>query len=440
MRNKVLLLICACFIAAGCGGDESTTGIEKPEGTSGGLSIAIIRPSPCKRISGDLVINVQVKSSLSVKKVYITLNGLVKAVFDNSPYAVTIPASDLPPDGAYTLKAIAEDSAGNVASDETEINIDLVPPDRKSVLVVDADADPYGLGNAPGAIFRINPVSGTVCTLASSEKFVDPISIEVMAGEGIYVSDFSAYPDDEGGPGTGAIFKVWEDRKDYVEPLIVSDKFRAPVGIDLSPSGTVYVADFLADPGSLGLDPPPGAIFSAKTNVNTIVSDIKMVAPIGVTQKSGGGFWIVDSDAEPDSGKLRSEQNSGCLWDYDGATLTVAASSSSFITPFHVVENPGGTLTMTDSGAAGVRGRMYTIDPAQPADSAATLLKSGAPFQKPSGFIRLDSGAYYIADRDADCGAGNGAILEYDPSTDMLRCKYRSGLFVNPIDVAISPE
>ncbi len=446
MRSRTLLWACIFIIMTGCGGDENTTGTESDGWTSGGkLEVNLVRPSPCKRISGDLVINVEVKSSLSVRKVYITLNDQVKAIFDTSPYAVVIFASDLPPDGTYTIKAIAEDSGGNVSSDETEINIDLALPYRMSVLVVDADADPYGFGDNPGAVFRINPLSGTVCTLAASEKFANPMSMKVGGSSKIGVTDLSAYKDDEGGPGTGAVFEVWGDRKDYVEPVAISEKFEAPVGMDLSPANTIYVADFNANPKGFDLDNPPGAIFSVKGGiVSTVVSEWPMVSPIGVTQKSGGGLWIVDSDAEPLSGKLRDNQTRGCLFDYDGANLNVAASSSGFITPWHVEENPDGTLTMTDSGNNVTPGRMFTVDPGLAAASAATVLKSGAPFRKPSGFIRLtdDSGDpyYLIADRAAQCGAGSGAILRYEPIGDKLTCEYWSELFVAPMDVAISPE
>ena len=294
-RFLVFLLVVSVWVWQGCGGESAGTGLENPEGSGGGAipKVTILRPSPCQRIRGDLTVTVSATDDKKISNVHITINDILYIDFAEAPYSRTLPSGMLPADGTYTLRAIAYDNDGNSNSAEVEIRIDLNSPFLDNILVVDADADPLELGGSPGAVFRINPQSGTVCTLASSNKFVDPSGITVGSNGYIYVTDRSADLDGTGS-GIGGVFLVLPDRLNYVEAYAVSSSFKSPWGIDVATDGALYVADSGVEPA--------GAIFKvgAMGAVSTVVAgNLDLLHPVGVTVDASGDLWIVDVDASP---------------------------------------------------------------------------------------------------------------------------------------------
>ncbi len=452
-KSFVLLLIPVVLFAVGCDDEGSGGGIGPNLGNGDTDSVVtIFRPSPCQRIHDSIKVNVGISGGTAIDVIYITIDEVVYAVLEEAPYGTTIPSEILPSDGTHILKAIAVDSIGSTVSSEVKIYIDFVDPFYKNLLVVDADADPLELGGQPGAVFRINtdPGSGTICTLASSSSFVDPAGIAVDSLGHIFVSDLNADMDGTG-PGVGTIFRILPDRFNDVEPLAVSGFFQAPMGLEIEPGGSMYVADYNASPTGIevGSDgTPPGAIFAVDRNtgiVTTVLTDARLDGPVGVTVDiPTGDLWVVDNRANPYYGQHR-----GSVWKYDvstgGLVDTPVAASVEFINPFEIRPDGAGNLVLTDSGdyKNGHLGKMFVIDPnvADPKTSAV-LMKSGSPFRMPSGFIRRSQGDYLIADREADPfdDSYRGAILRYDPGTDVLDFLYTSDLFVTPIDVVESPD
>jgi len=428
------------------------TGLEDGEGggSSGKPKVMILRPAPCQRIRGDLVVTVTASDNNRVSNVHITINDILYIDFTEEPYSRTIPSGMLPADNTYILRAIAYDNEGNSSNAEVVIRIDLLPPVQDNLLILDANADPFERGGAPGAVFRIIPETNTMCTLASSSMFKAPAAIAVYRTNGyIYVTDRAADLDGPG-PGMGGVFRILPNRFNDVEPFAVDPRFRAPFGIDIASNGTIYVADYDADP--YGLGSAPGAIFkiNAAKVVTTVVSDARLVSPIGVTvvDDGSGDLWIVDADAD-----TYYNQNRGSVWRYSAAAgaldpvKPLIAVSDQFVTPWEVRPDGAGQLILVDGGdyANNQPPRIFRIDPnaANPA-SAATLLFEGAPMVAPAGFVRWSANRYMIADRIADPieDGTRGAILLYDSTAGEVTFPYpgASNFFVSPFDIAISPQ
>ena len=433
-----IITVFSLIIVLGCGGESSGTGLTTggDGGGTGKASVTILRPSPCQRITEDMVINVEASDTDGIENLYITLDGAVVASFDGEPpFAATVAINK--PDGTYILKAIMTNKSGKTKSAEEEIRIDLTT-NKMNYLVVDADADPLGLGGEPGAVFRINPDTGHICVLASSKMFSDPAGIGILNDGTIFVSDYSA---DMNGSwaGVGTLFKVFPDRFNGVEVLSASGLFRAPVGLDVT-ANSIFVADYDACPSSsLNCPDPdhgPGAIFAVHPStgaVTTAMTNAKLISPIGVTVDISGDLWVVDSDYD------LANQNDGSVWRYNRTTgLSFVASSPDFVTPFMVKPISAGKLVLADSGdrASGNLGKMFEID-LTTSPATVTLLKSGAPFVTPSGFIYLGADSFMIADRDADID-NRGAILDLDPALN-LSILYESEMFVTPMGIILSP-
>lgn len=432
----------AWALYCGCSSSGTGTGVPaNPLGTQGPGNkpvVKILSPSPCARIQGNIIVEISATDDVGVTVVYVLLDNVVKAIMTGYPYYVQIPVGDLPADGTYMIQALAFDAAGNFGSDGTEIRLNNNPPFIKNLLVVDADADPLGLGGPYGAVFRVNTDSGKVCALASSTLFSNPVGIAIDPNGEILVSDRTA---DLNGPlaGTGAIFRVDPDKYNQVEPFLTGVGFRTPAGID-EPAGTIYLVDSDANPDGLGV-PAPGAIFAINPvtgAVSTLVSDAKFVTPVSEFLMSSTEMWIVDSDSDSTYNLLK-----GAIFRYDpvGGSLVLAAVSNLFINPFKLVSDGAGGFILTDPGdfLNYGPGKLFRIDTTSPPSPLypVTLYRSGDPLASPSGIILNAAGSYLIADRDADINM-RGAIIELNPVTSEMKLLYRSDMFVNPYDLVES--
>ena len=441
------------FVVAACEGEgESSGGVPNTDGGGGDSvkhKVTFFRPSPCQRIYGPLYINLTVASPEKIKIVYVTLNNATIAVFNKEPFTSTVFQNSFPPDGSYLLKAVAEYKDGKTASDEIEIRLDVQPPYRYNILILDSDANPFGLDGNPGALFRVNPGTGTVCVVASSPNWVSPTSMAVQNDSTVLIADHQADMDGSGS-GVGAIFKVYLDRFDAVELYKASGQFRGTTDVKIDPnSGLIHVVDYDADP--LGLGGAPGAIFSLSPIDASIVSTFswpQLVSPVSVmVDETTGDFWVVDSDASPYDPPPQPYR--GSVWRYVKSTgdFKLIAASNSFITPYKVLPDGTGKLILVDSGDLpnNVTGRLYLIDPniADP-QMSATELKSGNPFKSPAGFTyHPEENLFLIADRNADTESPKtrGAILYYNPATGALGYYITTNnMFLEPFDVALSKD
>jgi len=442
----VSLIFSLSLVFTGCDGEDDDSGGLIPGAESGGGSVSgpgvtVLRPSPCQRIYGAMDINLSPNSPDKVETAYVTLNNLVVAVFDGGGgYATTLPASDLPVDGSYILEAVVVYKDGTSVSDEVNIRIDRTAPFVYNYLVLDSAADPMGLGGKPGALFRVDVASGLICTLASSKMFSSPSAMAIQADGTILVTDLGADMDGDG-PGVGTIFRVLPDRYNNVTVFKSSGLFRGPVGIDIDPvGGVIYVVDYDADPLNLtASDKGPGAVFAINPNtlnVTTVMSNMQLVSPIGVTIDSSGDLLIADADANPNDPV--DSQYHGSAWKYVTSTgdLQLLSGSTSFITPFKLLETPGGDLLLADSGYNS-QGALFEIVPGV----STTVLVDSYPLLTPAGMVYdAETGTYLIADRNADTlkDGNRGAILRYDPVGGSTTFFILSDRFVEPFDVKIS--
>jgi hypothetical protein len=203
------------------------------------------------------------------------------------------------------------------------------------------------------------------------------------------------------------------------------------------------VADYDADPNSLSTDPNhgPGAIFAVDLitgNTTTVMSDARLLSPVGVTvDYLSGDLWIVDADAPVNS------SNNGSIWRYyiSKNNLVFITSFTQFVSPFKIKPDGTGDLILSDSGdyANDSPGKMFTINP-NLVPATVTELKSGDPLESPSGFIIIPGttgNSYLITDRDAGTSERKG-ILQLDSDLN-LSFIYISDLFVTPMDIVASP-
>ena len=84
---------------------------------------------------------------------------------------------------------------------------DLVLEPEGTILLLDSDADPHEWGAQNGAIFRIDPSNGNVTVLAGPQAFLEPRSMTVDSDSTILVVDEAANPQGVLDPA-GAIFRV----------------------------------------------------------------------------------------------------------------------------------------------------------------------------------------------------------------------------------------
>lgn len=442
----VLTIIAGLFLFSACeGGGESSGGVPSDGGGGGKIKhkVSFLRPSPCQRIFQAIDVNLIVENESNIQTVFLTLNNATVAIFDKPPFSTSI--FDLPPDGTYTLSAVAKYIDKVTVSADIEIRIDLNPPYFGNLLILDADADPLEYGNANGALFRYNPDGGSVCLLASSPKWVDPTSIVIRGDGAILVADKSSDMDGDG-PGIGAIFIVYPDRFNQVELYKSSGSFRAPVDVSINPyANELFVVDYDADPLSIG--GAPGAVFAINPiglSLRTVFSFPQLVTPVSVNFESNGDMWVVDTDADPYT--IGLENNRGSIWKYSAALsdISLVAASEAFITPYDMVPNGAGKFILTDTGnpAANISGGLYLVDPsiADPKNSA-TLLSKDANIKSPAGIIYDPNlNLYLIADRRMDITSSStrGGILSYNPVGGAVNFYLQSTYFVEPFDLAIS--
>ena len=448
--RKYWLIIIGTFILSaglgiGCGNEgdsrsvsqDAATSDTPPNPVSNIPRVSIIQPSPYLRIHGDMIVSIQATDDKGIRHVYVLMDGVVVALFNQEPYTTVIRAGILPAaDKTYTFQAVAFDFEGNAGIAEIEIRLDF-GTNMKNVIVVDSDADPFGFGGQPGAVFRINPETGTVCTLASHPWFKDPSGVvEIPPGNpfsgALVVSDRTALMGGAGG-GSGALFRVRKESVNNVEVLAASNLFQMPLGMDVTPN-SVFVSDALAA-AVYSVNPVTGAVTTELANTGLLVN------PTAVTLDPSGDLWIADVTANK-----TIAVSHGSVWRYHRDTGILdnppLAESLNFRTPFGVEPDGAGKLILIDTGSfsGGIPAKIFRLDPTDLIPtSGIELLFQGGILRSPSGFVRISATDYLIADRNADPlgGSTRGAVLRFNSATGAVTFEYTSNLFSLPYDVTL---
>jgi len=288
------------------------------------------------------------------------------------------------------------------------------------LLVLDAEADPSGLGvvvgggDGPGALFRADGASGQVGLLSDGSDYVPGLP-----------------------GGTDTIF---------VEPA----------GLAVLPDGTILVADLDADPSGFGEDPQGlpghGALLSVDpaTGQVDLVSDGSiapgglppgeesvLVDPIGVAVAPDGTIFLLDALADP----LGLGRRGAVFQVEAGGSLLVAASPPEFRLPSDLAVLPDGRIVVADA-AAGASGAVLVLDPADPDPGApAVVLAEEATFRGPSGLAVAPNGWVFLTDEFADpLGLARlGALYRIDARSGEVRVVSADAAYQDAVDVAIPP-
>ncbi len=225
-------------------------------------------------------------------------------------------------------------------------------------VILDQNADPSGAGDARGAVFRYDPVTDTASTIASSPFFVDPTDI-VATADGYLVLDEDADPFSIG-QSPGAVFEILDATGAVVDAL--SDPvMHQPQGFALDTDGTLIIAD----PGAVAVDgvQGQGALLRADLDAETIVPLITgtgWVAIRDVVLHPSGDYIVCDENADPrglggDTGALYRVNR-------DDLSVTVFGSGPGLVNPRRLTLSSTGRVLVADRGNTSSPVRVWRID------------------------------------------------------------------------------
>lgn len=314
-----------------------------------------------------------------------------------------------------------------------------IAPGRLAVL--DGFADPFGQGHL-GALFEVerlaDPTAG-ITPLASSPDFFVPSDLAFLPDGSLVAVDRDADPsglgtDPNGENGRGAVFRwsavegvvrLLSDGSDYPagRPPGQPSVFVDPRGIAVTTSGEILVADQDADPSRLGTDSAGfaghGALFAvdAVTGAVTLVSDGQSSAdgpppggaaswfedPVSVATLEDGRIFVLDTFGDPGG-----TGGSGGVFEVNPTTgeVRLVAASAGFEAPGDIAA-AGQELLFTDQLAdpfgEGTRGAVFGVDPAVVDPLASTAVEATDPWFRGLGGIGVaPDGSAFIADVFAD--------------------------------------
>ncbi|MFB3906816.1 MAG: FlgD immunoglobulin-like domain containing protein [Candidatus Eisenbacteria bacterium] len=317
--------------------------------------------------------------------------------------------------------------------------------------LADGDADPYELGNTPGALWKIHLSSGQTTAMGSDSQLVQPVATIALPSEPptILMVDSEANPG--GHPeAKGAIFR-WIPETSGFELLVADSLFRSPRSAVAVDDHTILLLDAQADPNHLTAASGPGAIFRvdlATKRVETVVSDTAFASPRAIVRQDENHVFVIDADADPLAFRLRN----GAVFRVDLATRQVQtyAASADFRGPIGGAIGPEGDLYVVDRDVVpipddGSRGAIFRLDSK---GNVVSVLKS-RKLRRPHSIAFDQVGRMVISDSDADAnhtGGSPGAVFRKETFSDDLqllaglsRFRAPSGFFLyeplTPIDL-----
>lgn len=281
-----------------------------------------------------------------------------------------------------------------------------------------------------GAVFRVNPATGSATTVKAGAPFVEPTGITVLPNGLIIVAD------EDSAPTTGAIVTL--TRGGTMTPIASGPPFTDPYDVDLLPSGNLLVAD----DGAGG----PGTIFTvnrATGAVSPFSSGPLLDHPQALVRRADGTSFAVDTDIDgggPDvmqivritrsgaaslrfSGPPLNDSSGGIALDLQGRLL-ISDASGAAVYRMRIASGPpvplasGGLVT----GPAGI-----AVQPPRCAGRSAT--EYGSPFRERLRGTPMADVQHALAGPDvltpgrgADraCGGPGKDVLRGGPGRDRL--------------------
>jgi sugar lactone lactonase YvrE len=304
------------------------------------------------------------------------------------------------------------------ASLELVVAVTLEPG---AVFLVDMDADPLGLGQAPGALFKVRPTTGSTVPVASSPALETPVDLDLLSAQDrtFVLLDADADPLGYGYRG-GAVFLV-DAAEGSLQLLAADSTFRDPTQVLVANEEDILVVDPVANPLELDFPYPvgPGAIYRIQAStgeVEVLFSDTTLAAPTGIALDGAGGLYIADEETDP----LGLGQRRGGVYHLDLATmeLELVVADSLFEDPSKVLVHPDGGLLILDRSTPlgqymGMKGAVF-----QYVDGELRLHSRSRVLTRPIDLFVDGNGSVFLADRGADplgLGTAPGAILRYEP-------------------------
>jgi len=174
-------------------------------------------------------------------------------------------------------------------------------------------------------IRQIDPVTGAITTLAGSvEGFADGVGAAarfnypqdlVVAPSGVvYVTDGGNNKIRQIDPVTGAVTTLAGSEEGFADGVGAAARFENPVGIDVAPSGVVYVSDMLNNRiRQITFRPNPGfvhmarkAIVNSKSKLGVLPENVvgDIFSYVGNTRGGGGGLHPRRAAAEEGAGAV----------------------------------------------------------------------------------------------------------------------------------------
>lgn len=349
-------------------------------------------------------------------------------------------------------------------------------PAGRAIYLLDMDADPFGLGGRPGAVFRLDLARGALDPVASSLDWRAPFAaIPAPTPGALWVLDFGHEQAVKEGDARPAVFFAVDLRPAAVpvrgrgvhglgvRSLGAARGLVNPIQLAASPWG-ILVADEDADPLGLGVD--TGAVFRledpAAEQAHPLAAGADLVAPTDVAIDARGRLLLLDADADPTA----AGKGGGALFEVDprAGAITLLAAPDFWVSPLALVPEPSGSVLVVDSNAdprhhGHVGGAVFRVrldDPAarDPRTGLAAVELVAAPeeFVDPVDAIPLAPGWILVADASADPlglgtdgtgigfgGKGRGAVWFVSLATGRATLAAASPALVNPAGLVAVP-
>src|SRR5512133_2951598 len=279
-------------------------------------------------------------------------------------------------------------------------------------------ADPNAFGG-DGGMIDVTPASGQQAMISDDQVsaqglFRDPTGVAFDAATGtLVVADPGAFG------GTGGLIRV-DPATGQQTPLSSNftslPLFQDPVGVAITPSGTLLVADSGAMGGSgaiIAVDPSSGQ--QSLVSSNSISPSHLFVDPHGIAIEAGGTILVADpSTPAPTSG------SDGAIVAVDPAsgaqkllTSNDASQSGLFEDPLGVAIETPGTLLVANTATAPASDGVILVNRSSGQQYG---LATDATFGAPTGIAMDLDGDAVVADRSAF--GSSGGVIRVEPSTD----------------------
>jgi DNA-binding beta-propeller fold protein YncE len=292
------------------------------------------------------------------------------------------------------------------------------------ILIADPAADPNGLGGNTGAVFRVDPVSGAVVTIATGPPLLDPTDVAVDHDGNLVIAD-------EG--GDGAVYRLAPGGAPAL--VATADVWADPDGIAVDADGEILLADNNADPNNLAVD--TGAVFRVVPGGAPVLlaQSPEFQDPGDLAIGAGGEIYVADDDAFPSS--------LGAVFRFTPPGVPTAfVSGAPLSSPDGVAVDARGAVLVADDDAdpatlGSDTGAIFKVAPS----GALTTLSTSAAYDDPEHIAIEATGQILVVDDAADpTASGNfGAVFRVDPASGAVASFASSDLFTEPEGVAVVP-